>query len=148
VFFPVAKLTNIAVFILHILDDSFSVEKPFKEGSFVSCTIGPLESACALFLPQVVLTSIDTLVILFDSFALWVLVTPSSTVVKTGHFVSIGAFSGVGAHEVAGIRKNVNRAFEFSLVRRVEITFEIALKLSVLLELIDLHIACGQLLRE
>jgi hypothetical protein len=119
------------------------VKESFKKKSLESRAIDPLKFSLSLFLSQIILPFVNSLIVLLHSLPLWLLIFPSPAVIQVCNLISIYSSIVAGSDKIASIRIYKNGIFEHCLKIFIEKALEITLKISIFLEFIKLNISFG-----
>lgn len=122
------------------------MKEPLVKGAFIGSSISPIKLTVAMFFAFKVLSFILSLVILFDSLSVRLLVDPAALVSEISSLISIDSLLLASAGEIAGVvidEKSLSEVW-FEVVS--DLTLIVASEVSVFFEPIDLHISLRQLI--
>lgn len=106
----------------------------------------PSKSTLSMFFSFIVLSLIDSLVVMLYSFAMRLLVFPPSLVLQIGHFIRVNTLIWPFSFEVAGIVENKESLIEIRLIVWPYPPFIVAMKVPIFFEFVNFYVSFGQLI--
>lgn len=140
----ILEVSLVRVLNVWVLEMPLSMKIPFFKSSLIGNSIDPLKLAFSIFLSETILTLINAFVIIFYSHSFRLLVLPVSFVFEASDLVVKNTLPSALPDEIAGVRIDVNGFIQIWLKVFRDIALEVALKIAIFLDFVDLRITFRQ----